>query len=76
MFEEILNAICDYSSRKIKVSYGTVILVTLVSFVVGLLTGSLIGSLAAKKKVVVKCGSKDFDADEYVRTLNFDGEDK
>ncbi|MGN0642033.1 MAG: hypothetical protein ACI4JJ_02700 [Huintestinicola sp.] len=76
MLEDIISYVCDYSSQKVKISKGAVILIALASFIIGLLTGTVIAKASCGKKGVVKFSGRDFDADEYVRTLNFDDEEE
>lgn len=75
MIEEILGTISEYMNEKIKMSKGMLALFTVSAFIIGILTGLAAAKLSSSRKVVVKTSAEDdFDADEYVRNLNFDEE--
>jgi len=75
MLEEIIGTICDYSNEKIKLTKGMAALALLCSFVVGVATGLVAAKIAFGKKLAVYSSALDdegdFDADEYVRNLDF-----
>lgn len=75
MIEEILGTVSKYMDEKIKLSKGILLVLAAASFLVGLLTGICAAKLAFGKKISAAVSSgDDFDADEYVRNLNFDEE--
>ena len=76
MFDKIIEAICGYSTEKIKISRGLVIAAAAAAFVVGLISGAAAARLALGRKLAACSSSNDdFDADEYVRNLNFGDEE-
>ena len=62
MLEEIIGSVCRYSNEKIKITKGMAVAAALGAFIIGLISG-----------VIAACcsSSDDFDADEYVKNLNF-----
>ncbi|MGN1089031.1 MAG: hypothetical protein ACI4Q6_01400 [Huintestinicola sp.] len=75
MIEEIFAVVSTYMNEKIKLSKGMLIVAAVLSFAVGVLTGICAAKLTSKKKIVaVTSAGESFDADEYVRNLNFDEE--
>ena len=67
MLEEIIGSVCRYSNEKIKITKGMA-----VAFIIGLISGVIAARLALSKKFAACCSSSDdFDADEYVKNLNF-----
>ncbi|MCM1522887.1 MAG: hypothetical protein NC120_00360 [Ruminococcus sp.] len=77
MIEEIVNVICRYAGEKVKLSKGVIALIAIAAFVLGLLSGAVAARFALGKKPESKYSEKEeFDADEYVRNLNFDGLDE
>lgn len=75
MVEEILCTVGEYMNEKIKISKGALAAAAVIAFIFGVLTGICAAKLTSgKKAVVVTSADDDFDADEYVRNLNFDDE--
>lgn len=56
--------------QDISVPVGLLVLVTIIAFLVGVIVGFIYSPI--KKGFVFKNSNKNFDADEYVRSLNFD----
>ena len=77
MIEEIIGTISRYAGEKVKLSKGMIFLITVAAFIAGLASGAVAVKLAMSKKIAAgsSCGEV-FDADEYVRNLNFDYEDE
>ncbi len=48
-----------------------VLIIAALSFIIGFIAGSAVTKSVSKKN----CSCGEFDADEYVRSLNFDDED-
>lgn len=75
MIEEIVSTVGRYMEERIKLSKGAMVLIAAGSFVFGLVTGVCAAKLTLSKKIRVGYSDgSDFDADEYVRNLNFDDE--
>lgn len=73
MLDEIMDTVLRYMSEKVKLTKGAVILLSAGSFILGIITGVCAAKLALSKKLCAGCScGDDFDADEYVRNLNFD----
>ncbi len=75
MIDDIMENICCDMSKKIKLTKGTVVLLTAAAFAAGILVGACTMGLKLGKtirKLRKKSMDDDFDADEYVRNLNFD----
>ena len=71
MLEEIIGSVCRYSNEKIKITKGMAA-AALGAFIIGLISGVIAARLALSKKFAACCSSSDdFDADEYVKNLNF-----
>lgn len=73
MIEEIYAAISKAMNEKIRLTKGALALIALCAFVGGLIAGAAAARAGRGRKAaaVYSCGD-DFDADEYVRNLNFD----
>ena len=66
------NVMCR-ATDEISMPKGTLLLVTVIAFLIGFFVG--LSCFHAKNRTMFKCKcgkNKDFDADEYVRSLNFD----
>ncbi len=75
MIESILGTVSEYMNEKVKISKGVLIIAGIAAFVFGLLTGICAANLTMSKKISAGVSVGDnFDADEYVRNLNFDEE--
>lgn len=74
MIEEILSAVNKTSREEMKVTKGLALIIVAGSFLLGLLIGNACGCGHAKKVLKKKKAAEDefFDADEYVKSLNFD----
>ncbi len=76
MIEEIIGTVTKYAEEKVKLSKGVIAAVTVGAFIIGLISGAVAARLALSRKLAVCSSAKDeFDADEYVRNLNFDDEE-
>ena len=72
MLEEIIGSVCRFSNEKIKITKGMAVAAALGAFIIGLISGVIAARLALSKKFAACCSSSDdFDADEYVKNLNF-----
>lgn len=77
MIEEIVNVISRYAGEKVKLSKGMIAVITIGAFILGLLSGAAAARFALSRKPCSKISEQDeFDADEYVRNLNFDALDE
>ena len=56
--------------QDISVPVGVLALITIIAFLIGVIVGFIYSPI--KKGFVFKNSNKNFDADEYVRSLNFD----
>ncbi len=56
--------------QDISVPVGVLALITIIAFLIGVIVGFIYSPI--KKGFVIKNSNKNFDADEYVRSLNFD----
>lgn len=56
--------------QDVSVPAGVLVLVTIIAFLVGVIVGFIYSPI--KKGFIFKNSNKNFDADEYVRSLNFD----
>lgn len=75
MIEEIIATVGKYMGEKVKVSKGVLVVCGIGAFIIGLVTGVCAAKLTLSKKIAAGFSSgDDFDADEYVRNLNFDDE--
>lgn len=76
MIEEIIDTVSKYASEKVKLSKGALMIIAAGAFLMGIITGSLAAGAACRRKNKQRCytAADDFDADEYVRNLNFDDE--
>lgn len=75
MIEEIMSTVSKYMGEKVKVSKGVLVVCGIGAFIIGLITGVCAAKLTMSKKIATAFSSgDDFDADEYVRNLNFDEE--
>lgn len=75
MFEEIIDTVEDYMSERVKTTKGVIALIAVGSFLFGLITGVCAAKLTLSKKLYAKYSNgSNFDADEYVRNLNFEDE--
>lgn len=76
MIEEIIDTVSKYAGEKVRISKGVLMIIAAGAFLMGIITGSLAAGAACRRKNKLRsCGAaEDFDADEYVRNLNFDDE--
>lgn len=75
MIEEILSAVNKTSREEMKVTKGLALIIVVGSFLIGLIIGNACGCGHTKKVMKRKAApQEDFDADEYVKSLNFDEE--
>ena len=73
MIEEILSAVNKTSREEMKVTKGLALIIVVGSFLIGLIIGNACGCGHTKKVMKKKAApQEDFDADEYVKSLNFD----
>ncbi|MCM1577646.1 MAG: hypothetical protein NC078_02450 [Ruminococcus sp.] len=75
MIEEIYAAISKAMNEKRRLTRGAVVLIGVCSFIAGVIIGAAAARPAKGRRAAAcySCGD-DFDADEYVRNLNFDEE--
>lgn len=75
MIEEIIGTVGRYAGEKVRISKGMLFFITVLSFAVGLVSGAAAAKVVLGKRITAGCSCNDeFDADEYVRNLNFDEE--
>ncbi|MCM1480564.1 MAG: hypothetical protein NC085_12740 [Muribaculaceae bacterium] len=75
MFKEITENTISKAKEDIVISQGLLALIAAVSFLTGLIIGILCASGSKSEKRRCRRRRGNFDADEYVRELNFDDDD-
>ena len=78
MIEKTLSQLGKQLDQKVKIPTGIIVCAVLISFIVGLLTGTLIANIANSRKVKTISSDDDFDAEEYLKNLDlgdFDDEE-
>lgn len=71
MFKEFTENTISKAKEDVVVTNGILVLIAVVSF----LTGLIVGILCASGAKSAKNKKNSFNADDYVRELNFDDED-
>lgn len=66
MFDNAISKV----NQDVTVPGGIFVLVTVIAFLMGVIMGIVLSPV--KKGIMSKADKKDFNADEYVRSLNFD----
>ena len=78
MIEKTLSQLGKQLDRRVKIPTAIIVCAVLISFIVGLLTGTLIANIVNSKKLKAVSSDEDFDADEYLKDLDlseFDDEE-
>ena len=74
MLEEIIKAADKKANEELTLSKGIALAVAPGAFVLGFIFGSACGKKKVRRKLA-KASEDDFDAEEYVKSLNFDEEE-
>lgn len=75
MFKEITENTISKAKEDIVITQGLLVLIAAVSFITVLIIGILCASGSKSEKRRGRRRRSSFDADEYVRELNFDDDD-
>ncbi len=77
MIMRIMRLVEKSSREEVKISKGAAFIVVVGAFLIGIVMGTVCTSCRAKKRLMGRKGapevnSDSFDADEYVKSLNFE----
>lgn len=74
MIEQAFSQLGKQLDERIKLPTGVLVCAVIISFVIGILTGSLVSNIINSRKIkaITSADEEEFDAEEYLRNLDLD----